>query len=72
LNYIRKHLQVIKKFSRYLTESGQESFTVKLRKASNVKSILSREEIKSFMLPLMMMPWECGTGQYWLYITGAG
>src|ERR1035437_3081247 len=25
-NYVRKHLQVIKKFSRYLTESGQESF----------------------------------------------
>lgn len=49
LNYVRKHLQVIKKFSRYLTESGQESFAVKLRikgKASNVKSILSREEIK--------------------------
>lgn len=48
LNYIRKHLQVIKKFSRYLTESGQESFTVKLRikgKASNVKSILNSEEI---------------------------
>lgn len=48
LNYIRKHLQVIKKFSRYLTESGQESFTVKLRikgKASNVKSILTTTEV---------------------------
>ncbi|AMR33691.1 hypothetical protein A0256_20775 [Mucilaginibacter sp. PAMC 26640] len=48
LNYIRKHLQVIKKFSRYQTESGQESFTVKLRikgKASNVKSILSTNEV---------------------------
>jgi integrase/recombinase XerD len=48
LNYIRKHLQVIKKFSRYLTESGQESFTVKLRikgKANNVKSILNSEEV---------------------------
>jgi integrase/recombinase XerD len=47
-NYIRKQLQVIKKFSRYLTESGQESFTVKLRikgKATNVKSILNSEEI---------------------------
>lgn len=47
-NYIRKQLQVIKKFSRYLTESGQESFTVKLRikgKATNIKSILTREEI---------------------------
>lgn len=50
LNYIRKHLQVIRKFSRYLTESGQESFTVKLRikgKSSNVKSILSLAEISS-------------------------
>lgn len=48
LNYIRKHLQVIKKFSRYLTESGQESFTVKLYikgKASNVKSILTTTEV---------------------------
>jgi site-specific recombinase XerD len=48
LNYIRKQLQVMKKFSRYLTESGQESFAVKLRikgKSSNVKSILSSEEI---------------------------
>jgi len=47
-NYIRKQLQVIKKFSRYLTESGQESFTVKLRikgKSTNIKSILTREEI---------------------------
>lgn len=47
-NYIRKYLQVIKKFSRYLTESGQESFTVKLHikgKATNIKSILTREEI---------------------------
>jgi integrase/recombinase XerD len=47
-NYIRKQLQVIKKFSRYLTESGQESFTVKLRikgKSTNVKSILTTAEI---------------------------
>lgn len=47
-NYIRKHLQVIKKFSRYLTESGQESFEVKLRikgKSSNIKSILTTAEI---------------------------
>ena len=50
LNYIRKHLQVIRKFSRYLTESGQESFTVKLRikgKSSNVKCILNLAEISS-------------------------
>lgn len=48
LNYVRKHLQVIKKFSRYLTESGQESFTIKLRikgKASNVKGILTTTEV---------------------------
>ena len=50
VNYIRKHLQVIRKFSRYLTESGQESFTVKLRikgKSSNVKCILNLAEISS-------------------------
>jgi integrase/recombinase XerD len=48
LNYIRKHLQVVKKFSRYLTESGQESFTVKIcikGKSSNVKSILTANEV---------------------------
>src|SRR6516225_8094914 len=28
-NFIRKQMQVIKKFARYLTESGQESFSVK-------------------------------------------
>ncbi len=49
-NYIRKHLQVIRKFSRYLTESGQESFTVKLRikgKSTNIKCILTPAEISS-------------------------
>jgi len=48
-NYIRKQVQVIKKFSRYLTESGQESFSVKLRikgNGSNVKSILTIKEIE--------------------------
>jgi integrase/recombinase XerD len=47
-NYIRKQLQVIKKFSRYLTESGQESFAVKLRikgKATHIKSIFTTTEI---------------------------
>ena len=49
-NYIRKQLQVIRKFSRYLTESGQESFTVKLRirgKSTNIKCILTRAEVSS-------------------------
>jgi integrase/recombinase XerD len=49
-NYIRKQLQVIRKFSRYLTESGQESFTVKLRikgKSTNIKCILTLAEISS-------------------------
>nr|WP_237488111.1 tyrosine-type recombinase/integrase [Hufsiella ginkgonis] len=48
LNYIRKHLQVIRKFARYLTESGQESFGEQIEiegKTSNIKSILSPEEI---------------------------
>ena len=50
LNYIRKHLQVLRKFSRYLTESGQESFTVKLRikgKSTNIKCILTPAEVSS-------------------------
>jgi integrase/recombinase XerD len=48
LNYIRKYLQVIRKFSRYLTESSQPSFTVKMRikgKSTNIKSILTLQEI---------------------------
>ena len=48
LNYIRKHLQVVRKFSRYLTESGQPSFTVKLHikgKSTNIKSILTKQEV---------------------------
>ncbi len=47
-NYIRKQLQVMKKFSSYLTESGQESFAVKIRikgKGTNIKSILNTQEI---------------------------
>jgi integrase/recombinase XerD len=48
LNYVRKHLQVIKKFSRYLSESGQESFTVRLKlkgKSTKIKSILTTTEV---------------------------
>lgn len=47
-NYLRKHLQVIRKFSRYLSESNQESFEVKIQikgKSNNIKCILSQEEI---------------------------
>lgn len=47
-NYIRKHLQVVKKFARYLAESNQESFEVKIKlkgKTSNIKSILTQKEI---------------------------
>lgn len=49
LNYIRKHFQVIRKFPRYLAESGQESFEVKIKlkgKSTNIKSILTAAEIK--------------------------
>lgn len=49
MNYIRKHLQVIRKFARYLAESNQESFEVKLKlkgKTTNIKSILTRKEIE--------------------------
>lgn len=49
LNYIRKHLQVIRKFSRYLSQSGQESFTADIQikgKSTNIKSILTAGEIR--------------------------
>jgi len=49
LNYVRKHLQVIRKFSRYLAETGQESFTVSLKikgKSTNIKGILTMQEVK--------------------------
>ncbi|PRY48543.1 integrase/recombinase XerD [Arcticibacter pallidicorallinus] len=48
-NYIRKYLQVIRKFARYLAESGQESFTADIQikgKATNIKSILTKAEIR--------------------------
>ena len=53
-NYIRKHLQVVRKFARYLSESGQESFEVKVRitgKATRIKSILTKEEVWKLMRP---------------------
>jgi integrase/recombinase XerD len=49
MNYIRKHLQVIRKFARYLAESGRESFEVKTKlkgKTSTIKGILTLDEIK--------------------------
>jgi site-specific recombinase XerD len=49
LNYIRKYVQVLRKFSRYLAESGQESFEMKIKlkgKTSNIKNIFSRKEIE--------------------------
>lgn len=48
LNYRRKHLQVIRKFARYLAESGQESFEVNIRikgKSTNIKNILTKKEV---------------------------
>ncbi|MFC7526849.1 tyrosine-type recombinase/integrase [Parapedobacter sp. GCM10030251] len=47
-NYIRKHLQVVRKFARYLAESGQGSFTVSVGltgKSSNVGAILTKPEV---------------------------
>jgi len=49
LNYIRKYIQVLRKFARYLADSGQESFeiNIKLRgKTTNIKSILTQAEVK--------------------------
>lgn len=48
LNYRRKHLQVIRKFARYLAESGQGSFAVKPRikgKGTRGQDILSTKEV---------------------------
>ena len=48
LNYIRKYLQVVRKFARYLAESGNGSFEVKLKllgRSTNIKDILTREEV---------------------------
>lgn len=47
-NYIRKHLQVIRKFARYLADSGNGSFEVKLKltgRSTHIKDILTKEEI---------------------------
>lgn len=49
INYIRKHLQVIRKFSRYLTESGQESFGANVsikERSSNTRSVLTIKEVE--------------------------
>lgn len=48
-NYIRKQLQVINKFSRYLTESGQESFAVRLHikgTANRSNNVLTIAEVQ--------------------------
>ncbi|MEM9337248.1 MAG: tyrosine-type recombinase/integrase [Bacteroidota bacterium] len=47
-NYLRTHLQTLRKFSRYLRETEQDSFTVDYQikgKSRNVKAVLTREEI---------------------------
>lgn len=47
-NYLRKHLQTLRKFARYLRETEQESFEVAIQlkgTASKVTTILSRDEI---------------------------
>jgi len=47
-NYIRKHLQVVRKFAGYLADSGNGSFEVKLKlvgRSTNIKDVLTREEV---------------------------
>lgn len=49
LNYIRKYVQVLRKFSRYLADSGQESFEINIKlkgRSTHIKSILTRKEIE--------------------------
>jgi integrase/recombinase XerD len=48
-NYLRTHLQTLRKFSRYLRETEQESFAVDYQikgTSRNVKTVLTRAEIK--------------------------
>ena len=48
-NYLRTHLQTLRKFSRYLRETEQESFAVDYQikgTVRNVKTVLTRAEIK--------------------------
>lgn len=48
-NYLRTHLQTLRKFSRYLRETEQESFAVDYQikgTARHVKTVLTRGEIK--------------------------
>jgi len=47
-NYLRKYLQVVRKFARYLAESGQDSFEVLIKITGSrapVKGILTRNEV---------------------------
>lgn len=53
VNYIRKQMQVIRKFSRYLTESGQESFDAAIRikdKTTNTREVLAIKEVQRLYL----------------------
>ena len=48
-NYLRTHIQALRKLSRYLRESGKESFEVDIKlpgSSRNIKSIFTKEEIK--------------------------
>ncbi|WPU94324.1 hypothetical protein SNE25_02150 [Mucilaginibacter sabulilitoris] len=53
VNYIRKQMQVVRKFSRYLTESGQESFEAAIRikdKNTNTREVLTVKEVQQLYL----------------------
>lgn len=48
-NYLRTHLQTLRKFARYLRETEQDSFAMDYQikgTSRNIKAILTREEIK--------------------------
>ena len=48
-NYLRTHIQALRKLSRYLRESGKESFEVDIKlpgSSRNIKSIFTKEEIQ--------------------------
>lgn len=52
-NTLRTHQQSLRRFTRYLRETGQDSFEVDIKiqgSARNIKTIFSKEEIKSLQM----------------------
>ncbi|MEN0056407.1 MAG: hypothetical protein AAGC65_22195 [Mucilaginibacter sp.] len=53
VNYIRKQMKVVRRFSRYLTESGQQSFDATIRikdKTTNTREVLTIKEVQQLYI----------------------